>query len=178
MGRKIIAQRFSAGERGNETRVPSRDGTRPLPSPRLASRRRTRTWGTGPLTITMASMRSAEDDSTSRTQKGTATKISHGGRYLCRQRPTLPCLRLRRGLSGFHVLHHFNDRSRVDPKRIINTSRTTHLHRIAIDAVKGGVKPDHKGGVKVDQWSSYKIRDCREGGRLERRPAPPERRRV
>ena len=44
--------------------------------------------------------------------------------------------------------------------------------------VKGGVKPDHWGGVKVDQRGWQEIRDCRGGGRLERRPAPPARQRV
>jgi len=44
--------------------------------------------------------------------------------------------------------------------------------------VKGGVKLDQWGGVKVDQLSMWKIGDCRGGGRLERRPAPPARRRV
>ena len=45
-------------------------------------------------------------------------------------------------------------------------------------AVKGGAKLDHCGGVKVDQLDMLEIGDCRGGGRLERRPAPPERRRV
>src|SRR5271157_1335685 len=44
--------------------------------------------------------------------------------------------------------------------------------------VKGGVKPDHWGGVKVDQLYMQEIGDFRGGGRLERRPAPPARRRV
>ena len=38
-------------------------------------------------------------------------------------------------------------------------------------SVKGGVKLDHWGGVKVDQRSWQEIRDCRGGGRLERRLA-------
>jgi hypothetical protein len=44
--------------------------------------------------------------------------------------------------------------------------------------VKSGAKIGQWGGVEVDQSSIQKVGDCRGEGRLERRPASPERRRV
>src|SRR3974390_1155811 len=52
------------------------------------------------------------------------------------------------------------------------------LRKESARSVKGGAKLDQCGGVKVDQGSRQEIGVCRGGGRLERRPAPPARRRV
>src|SRR5271157_1745223 len=64
------------------------------------------------------------------------------------------------------------------PKAGLSPSAWKSRKSGGIPTVKGGVKPDHWGGVKVDQLYMQEIGDFRGGGRLERRPAPPARRRV
>ena len=63
----------------------------------------------------------------------------------------------------------------VRRQSLLNTSGTAD----GLVAVKGGVKLDHRGGGKVDQFTGgwgFGLRDLR--GRLERRPATPVGRRV